>query len=615
MLIKTSFRFVVYLVLPLILIGICFFYVDNIYCIEDGFVIIRPGQVPQFGDVDQELVDYLRNNLDYSQGKLQIKILINRDNPEENNPEYIAKLKAKIIEAFKGIERYEGISINTERFFNKAYVNTSRKVSGILNRLHLKKTESTAKLKDLYGVEVEFVVFTPTQEQKIEEVREVQEQKIQEDPKVKEIVDIFLEELSQKSSEFSSVDPDIVSKIVSIHNIVEEEMVRISQDQPTLFEKKTLDAVSQADVDEFLSRLSKDKKRQVISMFASVMEENPEKFAAILGISDPSIINKSFIKMFCEAGFKFFATMKYIFGTLKRTLRVPIKDLKLSEMGQGIAPKIIPYIQSTVVAFESLGAKPTYFIAAISYSFLLDNFHGIEASGWMDFLNRMTKERGERFVAFFNAAYTLYNQLVFRLIALAAGKIHPFIAWDDGFINKDWLLLTFITVFGGSFVSAEANKALNAMHYERLSMPKRARDIIQQYVRDIPMLLTGALLGMGGEHSPFLYWVFATGLVLDGIIIYTAKRLTQRSALYIGNKDTLAHPQLGGIFSNLMDHTKVVEQEPSSVQALKETMMVYWRAVVATFLVIPKTVLGVGRIVKTGCMSMFSDNNFDLKAE
>ncbi len=615
MLIKTSFRLMVYLILSTVLTGICFFYMDNIYCVEDGFVVIRPGQVPQFGDVDRELVDYLRNNLDYSQGRLQIKILINRDNPEENNPEYINNLKTKIIKAFEGIQRYQGISIKSEKFFNELYVNTAVKTSSLLNKLHLKKTETTAKLKDVYGVEVEFVVFSPTQEEKLQEVREVQEQKIQEDPRVKEIVDIFMEELSKNSMDFSSMDPDTVSKIVSIHNIIEEEMVRISQDQPTLFEKKTLDAVSQADVDEFLSRLSKDKKRQVISMFASVMEENPEKFAALLGISDPSIINKSFIKMFCEAGFKFFATMKYIFGTLKRTLRVPIKDLKLSEMGQGIAPKIIPYIQSTAVAFESLGAKPAYFIAAISYSFLLDNFHGIEASGWMDFLNRMTKERGERFVAFFNAAYTLYNQLVFRLIALAAGKIHPFIAWDDGFINKDWLLLTFITVFGGAFVSAEANKALNAMHYERLSMPKRARDIIQQYVRDIPMLLTGALLGMGGEHSPFLYWVFATGLVLDGITIYTAKRLTQRSALYIGNLDTLMHPQLGGIFSNLMDHSKIVEPEPPAMQALKETLMVYLRAVIAMVAVIPKTAIGVGRIVKTGCMSMFSTNGFDLKAE
>ena len=192
MCIKASFKSVVCLVLTLILSSISFFYVDNAYCVEDSFVVLRPGQVPKFGDLDTELVEYLRNNLDYSQGRLQIKILINRDNPEENNPEYITSLKNKVIQAFEGLQRYQGISIKSEKFFNKLYVKSSRKISGILNKMHLKKTESTAELKDVYGVEVEFVVFSPTQEEKIQEVREVQEQKIEEDPKVQEIVNLFL---------------------------------------------------------------------------------------------------------------------------------------------------------------------------------------------------------------------------------------------------------------------------------------------------------------------------------------------------------------------------------------------------------------------------------------
>ena len=298
-----------------------------------------------------------------------------------------------------------------------------------------------AKLsKEAKQIKVDFVTFEPTEEEKIEELNEIIERRVENDLFIHGQAKSFLEQTLLNPQELEKVDPQVLKRVVAVYNIINEELNRIATQQPALFNKTHLDSIASEDVETLLSQVSADKKAQVISELAAVFESSPEQVSAIFGISDPDILKKSVPQKVAEGVFNSLVTVKYVAVTLVQTLRVPVKDISVSEMTQGMIPKLYALAQSFGWNSYIYHDKPAFFVSAFSMSIILDTFHGVEASGWMDFQNRMVQEKGSNFVTVFNMTYDLMIKMMFRTNAFLAGNM-PLIGSQEGVINLIWLMM------------------------------------------------------------------------------------------------------------------------------------------------------------------------------
>ncbi len=559
---RSSFRVVVCFVSVLLSVFFLLSMGENAYCVEDGFVALNPGDTPHFGSLDNELITYLNEHSNFTDGKLQIKVVVNKQGKKpkktqeeitvedqqeqigenlEDSKEYIDSLKAKVIAKFKEA----GVNIKARQ------------------------------------IKVDFVTFEPTEEEKIEELNEIIERRVENDLFIHGQAKSFLEQTLLNPQELEKVDPQILKRVVTVYNIIVEELNRIATQQPALFNKTHLDSIASEDVETLLSQVSADKKAQVISELAAVFESSPEQVSAIFGISDPDILKKSIPQKVAEGVFNSLVTVKYVAVTLVQTLRVPIKDISVSEMTQGMIPKLYALAQSFGWNSYIYHDKPAFFVSAFSMSIILDTFHGVEASGWMDFQNRMVQEKGSNFVTVFNMTYDLMIKMMFRTNAFLAGNM-PLVGSQEGVINLIWLGFTYVTAISGSVVGTEAYAALNRLHFEKFVFSKRVRDFMQQYVRDFFYLFLGVMLGTGAETNPWTYGVFGTSILLDSTLYYLSQVMPQKPALLVGNIDTLMNPKLGYTYPHLKNPKEVIPVGGvSKSEALNKTGALLQKALTA----------------------------------
>ena len=536
-----------------------FFTASSIFSAEDGFVVLKPGSTPQFGNLRTELIEYLKNNPDFAEGKKQIKIVINSSNPEENNSEYIANLKETI-----------------RSIFQEAGVTRKLKTLEHVKYLFRPKTKEIKRNEPI--IKVDFVTFPVTNEEKIVELNEAIDERVLDDNSIQEKADLFIEQLQKEKIDLYDLDPGTLQRVVAIYKIVTEEMARISKNEPALFNKANLDSIAASDISALMSQISSQGRTQIIDNLAAALETNPKQVASIFGINDSSLTEGDDSRSIAESIFKSIVTIKYIAITLAQTLRVPIKDLSISEMIQGMIPKSLAIAQSFAWNSYIYGDQPTFFYSAFGMSLILDTFHGVEASGWVDFQNRMNQEKGRDFVTIFNMSYMLLTTLPFRINTFLAGKM-PLYGAKEGFLSLTWVGFIYLTSLAGSVIGTEAYAALNRLHFQKFILPKRARDFIQQFIRDSFLIITGLMLGTGGENDPLTYAVFGASVTLDSTLYYLSLILPQRSALLVGNLDTLANPKLGFTYPYLKDHSQVIpEGGTSKMEALKETKALLKRA-------------------------------------
>lgn len=531
----------------------------SVFSAEDGFVALKPGSSPQFGNLRTELVEYLKNNPDFAEGKKQIKIVINSSNPEENNSEYIANLK----ETIKSIFQEAGVK---------------RKLKPLEHVKYLFRSKTKEQKRNEPIIKVDFVTFPVTNEEKIIELNEAIDERVLEDSSIQEKADLFIEQLQKENTDLYDLDSGTLQRVVAIYKIVTEEMARIAKNEPALFNKANLDSIAASDISALMSQISSEGRAQIIDNLAAALETNPKQVASIFGINDSSLTEGADSRTIAESLLHSIITIKYVAITLAQTLRVPIKDLSVSEMIQGMIPKSIAIAQSFAWNSFVYNDQPMFFYSAFGMSLILDTFHGVEASGWVDFQNRMNQEKGRDFVTIFNMSYMLLTSIPFRINTFLAGKM-PLYGGKEGLFSLTWAALIYLTSLSGSIIGTEAYAALNRLHFQKFILPKRARDLIQQFIRDSFLIITGLMLGTGGENNPWTYAVFGASVTLDSTLYYISLVMAQRSALLVGNLDTLANPKLGYTYPYMKDHSQIIPVGGTpKKEALKETGALLKRA-------------------------------------
>lgn len=289
-------------------------------------------------------------------------------------------------------------------------------------------------------------------------------------------------------------------------------------------------------------------KNQAIT---EVLEENKlpaeEKPSELKAEDTPEVKVKSIFKNFFRALLAIRYIPKVVIALpgeliyIGKTLYKSIHRPSWPEIVSGIGSKAYPFTVSFVQFIHAYYEHPIALTAAITLSFVLDTFHGCWVSSWLDFQDKLKKERGGKYQTIFNWAYGQWWGISFRTIAYLSG------------VSKDWVLSwnyiipVFTTSLIGSAIGSRAYQGLNKL-YELGVYSKYRRDFTQLYIRDTMFMIAGTQLGLGNMIG---FWGMFTAEQGLGIYFWIKGELSShRPMLLIVPKDVAKTQDFALMFPN-----------------------------------------------------------------
>ncbi len=247
--------------------------------------------------------------------------------------------------------------------------------------------------------------------------------------------------------------------------------------------------------------------------------------------------------------------VSFLAKTLWKSIAIPSK----AEIIAGISSKAYPFAVGMAQYVHAYWDNPIGLIAASSLSLALDTFHGVFASTWLNFQDRLNKVRGTRYQTIFNFAYGNLWGICFRTIAWAAGvaKNSP--------ISMEFISVALTAGLTGTIMGTKGYQGLNKLA-EMGVISYKTRNLILQ-LKDIPFMIGGTQFGLGNTKLWALCFLLEHGPNLGFYVASVSK--SQKPMLVIAPKNIIDSPDFELQYPNVVQLDEIPVNKKGFIQTLK----------------------------------------------
>lgn len=198
---------------------------------------------------------------------------------------------------------------------------------------------------------------------------------------------------------------------------------------------------------------------------------------------------RSAVRGFCTP----FQELAYVAASVRKSFEAPTgPQVLVGVLTKG--PVFVTAVSTWTAVF--LPQHVLAFALLLSFSTVLEVFHGVFASTWLNTLQRLERERGLLYLMSFNLAYMQSMSATFRTIAWTARPEHTVPPWTLAY----WRDMSFMSIVGG-MVGALAYSGINALYAKGYVSPN-VRTYIQ-HLRDFFTFGNGVFFDVG---LMFIFW-------------------------------------------------------------------------------------------------------------
>lgn len=368
---------------------------------------------------------------------------------------------------------------------------------------------------------------------------------------------IFIEQnANPKVQDLQLLDSELSTNKDFVNALRKEGVIRVIID--TLADKERVYNVILPQLKDILLKHNISKDIEIIVIKVDINQAKKEALSEVLqenisNLTQQEILNKGdplFIKI--KKGFKNFfrsfvvskyvprliyaipSEMLYLGKTLYKSIHAP----SLAEILKGSVLVPIALSQYFVAYID----KPVALLSSITVSLLIETFHNIWVSSWLDFQKRLKQEKGQRYQLVFNWTYGQFWGIVFRTISYSAGVA------KDWVLSWSYIIPAISTAIVSSFTGSLAYNGLNKL-YQLGVYSKSKRDFTQLYIRQALAIIIGTQFCLGANMAVF--WGLFSFQQSQNLYYWVKSELSlQKPMILIVDKKTRETSDFAKLFPN-----------------------------------------------------------------